>query len=692
MSIDKWVAKNGDNQNTGTKQDPWETIQFGVDELAKLLAAAAAGPGGRGTAVLHVVADPAPYRENVTMLGAKYSDISIVRDGPPTERTIVDGGGKTVNKHVFHIKTATGVKLDGLVIQNGVVQTVLGPDKGAGVLAQAAQVDLIGCRFEHNATISGGGFAYYECKTGKPSLVFECTVVNNIAGPDVIPLGLHAGPTLGYLALGGAGGGGAIIESENVHVQYSLFRSNTATPTGGGGLYIGKSSNVRVDDGCVFGDNHALIGAANPKWATYWEVAKGGGIYVSRCSDAPASVKIGGGRQNSFENNHAEEFGGAIAVGENSYAQIASNDIKTNRCDHEGGGISVIQQPWSEFLALQTIDPLQQEQNARTVTIENNVLFDNKAQHGGGGVYVSASSAVVLSNNQIEKNHATGGTGGGGIHVTWNSLVRLKSANNVVNNDSAAHGGGLFARNSHVRLDADNRFEKNSAVQGNGGGIYSFTGSEADAGAYDYLFELYLVRAGLLTVDVTITDRNVFEQNSAARGGGIYCEIQPLKHHWFWVPVPGSIFSFVHVTQIRIAVDIEGANHFIGNHAAAEGGGVYLTGLHQPLLAHTEFRENTSGTCGGGGYLSSCTAPEIVRSQYTGLNVATTAGGGYYLLKCDDPKIKHNRISQNKAASGRDLELKTCTASGAPLNAAFKALLIADNQPWLKPGNVKIVP
>src|SRR5688500_14057581 len=116
---DKYVsATNGSDANQGTKTDPYQTIQHGVDELAAL---------GGGT--LHVVFDV--YKEHVKMVGARYSNITVKGEPVPTpiempspsapchHKPVVDGGGGFFNDRVFHIKDCNHVVLLDLTIQNG---------------------------------------------------------------------------------------------------------------------------------------------------------------------------------------------------------------------------------------------------------------------------------------------------------------------------------------------------------------------------------------------------------------------------------------------------------------------------------------------------------------------------------------------------------------------------------------------
>ncbi|UCC78838.1 MAG: right-handed parallel beta-helix repeat-containing protein [Candidatus Zixiibacteriota bacterium] len=188
--------------------------------------------------------------------------------------------------------------------------------------------------------------------------------------------------------------------------------------------------------------------------------------------------------------------------------------------------------------------------NGSNALIENNIIRDNYSADYGGGIYVSASSPVIIGNT-ISGNIAGyyGHAYGGGIYVANNSNPQIM--NNVIT-DNAVHPSGSFT----IR-------------NGGGGGIFVSGGS------------------GIVISGNVISDNLVnAEPQTRSNGGGIYVSS-----------------SNPYVSN----------NHITGNEAEGDnGGGVYLNGADAQLINNT-IAYNVANDSGGGLYLQN-SSPLVVNS------------------------------------------------------------------------------
>ena len=191
----------------------------------------------------------------------------------------------------------------------------------------------------------------------------------------------------------------------------------------------------------------------------------------------------------------------------------------------------------------------------------NNCDFDeNSADNQGGGISVSGAGYANLqcNNCKLEKNKAGGSSdswGGGGISCSGDEIsLEIKECDfigNYLEQTSAVWGGGGAVSSTYCTL----RFEKcifhnNNAQGSRGGGIFTNCSS------------------GLIY-------QCEFKENTAEKGGAIY-ENQPANKH-----------------TINCS--------FFGNSSTMQGGGLFVSGVKNDLLAvHTKyinciFVENESG-------------------------------------------------------------------------------------------------
>lgn len=101
--------------------------------------------------------------------------------------------------------------------------------------------------------------------------------------------------------------------------------------------------------------------------------------------------------------------------------------------------------------------------------ILNTTIRNNKATHGGGGIYIEAAW-LNIQNSVIENNSSTDSTpiGGGGILSGGNGEIII-SGTTIQNNQTSGDGGGV--KSSKSLAITNSIFQNNDAVQG--GAIYA---------------------------------------------------------------------------------------------------------------------------------------------------------------------------------------------------------------------------
>jgi parallel beta-helix repeat protein len=162
--------------------------------------------------------------------------------------------------------------------------------------------------------------------------------------------------------------------------------------------------------------------------------------------------------------------GGGIYISDGASPTIKNNIIRDNSAGFGGGGIWI---------------------HLSSPTISGNIIRNNSAGELGSGIAIANSSPTVVSNT-ISFNSTRYG---GGIYINLSSPA---ISDNVINNNSASRrGGGIYIVNRSSPTISGNTIKDNSAGTGRGGGIYIYLSSPTVNG-------------------------NAIRDNSATNGGGIY--------------------------------------------------------------------------------------------------------------------------------------------------------------------------
>ena len=421
------VQNCADDQFHGkTQAAPYQTIQYGLDQLAALAS-------GKKRLVIAV----GRYKENVRMAGKKYSGISIEGDTPVTSgpvavfceaRPVVDGAQKD---NVFDITSVSDVTLKNLSIVNGAGKNRR--PSGGGVYAGRSALTLISCCFENNQANLGGAFALDHCSA--LCTIQECRVFDNKA---------KAGGGLGR----GKGGGGYLEECDDVWIEKSSFWLNTSDGRGGA-LHIEKCNQVHIVK-------------QNKFWANTAD-QHGGAIAVSEPPDGSLVAIL----DSEFSNANAQE---PSAVGSNTAQYGGAIAIIGNDQNPPEGGLS----------------PVEQLYLGNNEIHHNTAVFSKQTTGGyGAAVFAGYSVNVRFEDNRIHDNIAS--DHGGALYATQNCLLTLLGANNIHDNLAglaAGKGGGLYALNSDVAIYADTIFANNGAGNDGGGVAIEVSAPDKDTDAY----------------------------------------------------------------------------------------------------------------------------------------------------------------------------------------------------------------
>lgn len=233
-----------------------------------------------------------------------------------------------------------------------------------------------------------------------------------------------------------------------------------------------------------------------------------------------------------------------------------------------------------------------------TLTVSDS-LFENNTSKAGGAIFNDGCVALT-SNSTFKTNHASSGLGGlgGGIHNAaplTPSLLTLTVNNSLFQGNTALDGGGLYiATGSTATL---NTVTLKSNTGGYGGGLEN---------------------SGTVTLNDSLVDANIV----TGVGGGIW-----------------NLYGTV--TLVRTTVS---------NNRASEGAGVNSYGSHIEITDANIVNNVTTGSHGGGVYVSGGTA-FITNATISGNHAvgATSSGGGVYHNSDGNLTLTNVTLANNQA-------------------------------------------
>jgi predicted outer membrane repeat protein len=281
------------------------------------------------------------YPENINFWGRRILVTSPYHSSGDTSdisRTIIDGGGETVNQSVVSLinNEDSLSALSGFRITNGWASG----DHGGGITL----------------------------KNGSDPVIEDCWIIDNTATHSH-----HAGI-------------GIYCSASSPAISNCLINNNSSTGNGnydhyGGGVYLVSESSPVFHD-CTFDSNKIAIGIYHRNY--------GGSVYCS--NSAPEFMKC------TFLNNTAD-IGGALDITNGSHVRMTNSLIHSNTSRDQGGGIYVngsqLQLINSTFYGNYTAgNGGAIHQNNADISLMNCILWADSAS-GTDEIHVTGDSAVI---------------------------------------------------------------------------------------------------------------------------------------------------------------------------------------------------------------------------------------------------------------------------------------------------------
>ncbi len=323
------------------------------------------------------------------------------------------------------------------------------------------------------------------------------------------------------------------------------------------------------------------------------------------------------------ENGYPEQIYGGGIFCRNAYVNL-SNLIIKNNVANRGGGIAFIENSQSFLTGIKIID--------------NEALPNNLVDGYGGGIYVKDSNIEIEFNNEISSNNAS--AHGGGIYILDDANVYFMDT--CLNNNTAYQGAGIYVDNSALNYH-EGVISGNTSTS-DGAGIF------LDHSTYSYVtntnlnFNISSGNGGGVYVNGFNSEINtrfqgcIIENNSALKGGGIFCHDED--------------------------IDIE--NIFMRyNVANFKGGGIYLTSCDSVVINNSSVIANFTNEKGAGIWADNCHDFLIQSTNISDNSIGAIngQGGGIICSNIDNLRIDESDIDSNSSNYGAALFIDTSNVS-----------------------------
>lgn len=406
--IEVYVSTLGSDDNNGSKNSPFKSIQKAVDvgnrnnltiNVAKGVYTPDNGLNAKtnGVEIFSVT--------NFNLLGGWNDDFSS-RSG------YSELDGKNNLYHIINLDNVKNVVIDGFVIRGGNANGANPHSSGGGIDTYHFNDSVIkNCIISNNtASDSGGGICLYKANNN----IINGTVYNNAANDK--------------------GGGIYLNNTDNNTISGSIY-NNTANISGGG-IYLYEANNNTIN-----GSVH------NNTANEYNGVNGGGGIYLSFADNNTIN--------GSIYSNTTKRNGGGIYLYGNS--NIINSSIYNNTTYLYGGGIYLFYansniingSVYSNFAYYDDGGGIY-FWNANNNTIDGSV--HNNIAGNGGGIYFSYFATNNIISGSILSNTAANGYKGGGVYFRSDATNNIFTATcvvkwNTVDGGSVGDGGGVYNDN-----------------------------------------------------------------------------------------------------------------------------------------------------------------------------------------------------------------------------------------------------
>lgn len=600
---------------------------------------------------------------------------------------------------------------------------------------------LKNCTFRGNTALRYAGAVYYPNTYGKTTefkpvyTVDGCTFDRNSATYDV--------------KNGDDAGGGAILMQVNptdtpntvqvasLYVKNSTFTGNTATGFGGAISTRREANrgNVRIYlniDNSTFDGNRATsagnggwrgggaVWVAGYAWADFtaneftgnYSAHFGGAIATNNDNVYQGRViTLGALREdgtpdpdkaNTFTNNSANSWGGAISTGASSSGDNTNGIYTTVRI--YGGSFAGNTTLWGSGGALYVASGNQR--NDLGLEVIGTTFTENKATHSAdtGAVYLygitSSFKDCEFTANSTEQTHGgamyirrtkrfdmdnvtfTGNTAGAvrndgrggaifineipssfGATFTWNGVT-------FEGNTSRSYGGAVgIDTNVYLTLNATNiTASNNKSISQSGGAFYLSQGRytltnavfenniAGSSGGAIYVWNQYSGNS------LTINGNSSFTGNTAGSSGGA---VQFESNNQYRTGADGNLEYYR--GELNIIGTADTPIVFSNNTAKNYSGGALCIGAHNTdTLDYLDVHDNTAQRYGGGIYINNSITEGTLTNSKIHNNTTSWAGGGvdiHNYLDYQETKVNNATVITRTGRPG-DFTIRDCEISG----------------------------
>ncbi len=252
-----------------------------------------------------------------------------------------------------------------------------------------------------------------------------------------------------------ASSGGAVFLTDiasSVVIQDSTFTHSESLGGGGGAVYIKGASTAHLEDDSFIDNDTFFTPAGTPPG--------GGGVYLGRISDL---VEIA---ETNWTLNDAEGPGGALSIKDSAAdIVITRSAMSGNTADDWGGGAYLY-----NFNA-----------GGGDVTVSNSEFVGNTAGLYAGAMYIGTYGAAIVSGTTVSGNQAPFAAGFSTAFTSSLSVTNSTIASNrALSSSSLKGGGGVFTRYTPVTIDFATITDNSVLGTTRGGGIHVYSGTVDD--------------------------------------------------------------------------------------------------------------------------------------------------------------------------------------------------------------------
>lgn len=423
----------------------------------------------------------------------------------------------------------------------------------------------------NEAAVEGG--AIYVHANAELTVNEDTTISNNTAGKSGGAIFVQANTTYsggkhegrGQLTLSGGSisnnkskstGGGAIAVVGDFLMVKGVIASNISENGHGGAIYVHSTGNMTLQDGTIQGNQCTHVDTNNAldtdAGAIYVAASgnldmQGGTITQNKARSGGAVLLAGSGEDESsasmtmtggtISENTADIKAGAIFVHANAELTVTDDAVISKNTSERGGGAIYVYINTDKYATGKHNGKGYAMISGGTIS-ENSTVGEAGTTYGGGAICVEG--ILDITGGVIEKNKTTAAeSNGGGVYVTETGSLTM--SNGTIQGNNANYGGAIYIKGTEISQGiatlSGGTLTANEVVT-NGGGIYV------------QLYGKLLMSGGQIS------------GNTASAGGGVYITVAEDKSSTGTMTMTGGEISGNTVTAEKAGKDVHVAGVF----------------------------------------------------------------------------------------------------------------------------------